>query len=99
VLSVGGLRLDPASRQVWRHGHSVDLTPRQFSLLELFMRHPGEVLSKSMILEHVWDFSFEGDPNIVEVYVCQLRRRVDEPFQVTTLRTHRGAGYCLVEED
>jgi DNA-binding response OmpR family regulator len=73
----------------------VALTPRQFALLELFLRHPGEVLPKSQILEHVWDFAYEGDPNIVEVYVGQLRRRVDDPFGRTALRTVRGVGYQL----
>ena len=95
VLEVGDLRLDPAQHQVWRGDTSVALTPRQFSLLELLMRRPGEVLSKASILEHVWDFAYEGDPNIVEVYVRQLRQRIDIPFGRETLRTVRGAGYRL----
>jgi DNA-binding response OmpR family regulator len=73
----------------------VPLTPRQFSMLEFLMRRPGEVLSKATILEHVWDFSFEGDPNIVEVYVRQLRQRIDEPFGRTALQTVRLVGYRL----
>ena len=73
----------------------VALSPRQFSLLEYLLRHAGEVLSKSRILEHVWDFTFDGDPNIVEVYVRQLRLRVDEPFGRSALQTVRGVGYRL----
>jgi DNA-binding response OmpR family regulator len=95
VLEAGDLRLDPAAHQVRRGRQAVELTPRQFSLLEFLMRRPGEVLSKRVILEHVWDFAFEGDPNIVEVYVRQLRKRIDEPFGKACLQTVRGAGYRL----
>ena len=98
VLEVGDLRLDPAQHQVWRGGTAVDLTPRQFSLLELLMRRPGEVLSKAAILEHVWDFAYEGDPNIVEVYVRHLRNKVDRPFGRASIETVRGAGYRLAED-
>ena len=98
VLQVGDLRLDPAQHQVWRGDTSVDLTPRQFSLLELLMRRPGEVLSKASILEHVWDFAYEGDPNIVEVYVRQLRQRIDIPFDRASLQTVRLVGYRLDPE-
>jgi two-component system OmpR family response regulator len=95
VLTAGDLSLDPAAHRVCRAAEPVELTPRQFSLLELLMRRKGQVLSKRQILEHVWDFSFDGDPNIVEVYVGQLRRRVDQPFGRATLQTVRGAGYRL----
>ena len=95
VLVAGDLTLDPATHRVARGDVEVSLSPRQFSLLEYFLRHAGEVLPKSRILEHVWDFSFEGDPNIVEVYVRQLRLRVDEPFDRSALQTVRGAGYRL----
>jgi DNA-binding response OmpR family regulator len=95
VLRAGDLRLDPATHRVWRGDTQVELTPRQFSLLEFLMRRRGDVLSKTEILEHVWDFAFDGDPNIVEVYVGQLRRRVDEPFGRSSLRTVRGVGYRL----
>jgi DNA-binding response OmpR family regulator len=95
VLTAGDLRLDPAEHQVWRGETPVALTPRQFSLLEFLMRRAGEVLPKSTILEHVWDFAFEGDPNIVEVYVRQLRQRIDEPFERASLQTIRLAGYRL----
>ncbi|MET1060661.1 MAG: response regulator transcription factor [Nocardioides sp.] len=98
VLEVGDLRLDPAQHQVWRGDITVDLTPRQFSLLELLMRRPGEVLSKASILEHVWDFAYEGDPNIVEVYVRQLRQRIDIPFDRASLQTVRLVGYRLDPE-
>jgi DNA-binding response OmpR family regulator len=95
VLVAGDLTLDPATHRVTRGHVEVPLSPRQFSLLEYFLRHAGEVLPKSRILEHVWDFTFEGDPNIVEVYVRQLRLRVDEPFGRSALQTVRGAGYRL----
>jgi DNA-binding response OmpR family regulator len=95
VLVAGDLTLDPATHRVVRGDVEVPLSPRQFSLLEYFLRHAGEVLPKSRILEHVWDFTFEGDPNIVEVYVRQLRLRVDEPFDRSALQTLRGAGYRL----
>jgi two-component system OmpR family response regulator len=95
LLEAGDLRLDPATHRVWRGETEVALTARQFSLLEFFMRREGEVLSKAEILEHVWDFSFEGDPNIVEVYVRQLRLRLDEPFARHSLQTVRLAGYRL----
>jgi DNA-binding response OmpR family regulator len=98
VLTVGDLSLDPARHVVRRGGDVVELTPRQFSLLEYLMRRGGEVVPKSDILEHVWDFDFEGDPNIVEVYVLQVRRRIDQPFGRQSLRTVRGAGYQLVDE-
>jgi DNA-binding response OmpR family regulator len=95
VLSAGDLHLDPAAHQVHRGDRRVELTPRQFSLLEFLLRRPGEVLSKRVILEHVWDFAFDGDPNIVEVYVRQLRTRIDIPFDRNSLQTVRGAGYRL----
>ena len=95
VLRAGDLSLDPATHQVRRGDQLVELTRRQFSLLELFLRRPGEVLSKAEVLAHVWDFAYDGDPNIVEVYVGQLRRRVDEPFGRAALQTVRGAGYRL----
>lgn len=97
-LTAGDLRMDPAGHRVWRGDTVVELTPRQFSLLEFFLRRKGEVLSKQKILEHVWDFTFDGDPNIVEVYVRQLRLRIDEPFGRRSLQTVRLAGYRLDED-
>lgn len=98
TLVAGDLRLDPAAHQVWRGDVPLNLSPRQFSLLEYLMRQAGDVLPKREILEHVWDFTFEGDPNIVEVYVRQLRLRIDEPFGRTALETVRGAGYRLAAD-
>ena len=95
VLTAGDLRLDPATHQAWRGETAIALTPRQFSLLEFLMRRGGEVVSKATILEHVWDFAYEGDPNIVEVYVRQLRQRVDDPFERHSLQTVRLVGYRL----
>jgi two-component system, OmpR family, response regulator len=94
-LAAGDLRLDPAEHRVWRADTAVELTPRQFALLEFLMRRAGEVLPKREILEHVWDFAFDGDPNIVEVYVGQLRRRIDRPFGRDALQTVRHVGYRL----
>ncbi len=98
VLQVGDLRMDPALHRVWRGEDAVGLTPRQFSLLECLMRHPDEVLAKPTILGHVWDFAYDGHPNIVEVYVRQLRQRIDEPFGRASLRTVRGVGYRVVDD-
>jgi DNA-binding response OmpR family regulator len=95
VLEAGDLRLDPASHQVRRGTVDIHLTPRQFSLLEFLMRRAGDVVSKATILEHVWDFAYDGDPNIVEVYVRQLRQRVDDPFERRSLQTVRLVGYRL----
>jgi two-component system OmpR family response regulator len=98
VLCVGNLSLDPASHEVHRAETSIALTAKEFSLLEFFMRHKGEVLSRMRLLEHVWDFAFEGDSNVVDVYVRYLREKIDRPFGVETLETVRGAGYRLREE-
>ena len=95
TLNVGDLRLDPAAHRAWRGEMELSLTPRQFALLEFLMRRAGEVLSKSTILDHVWDFAFDGDPNIVEVYVRHLRKKIDEPFGRTAIQTIRLVGYRL----
>ena len=95
VLQAGDLRLDPAAHRVWRGDVEVVLTPRQFSLLELLMHRAGEALSKSEILDNVWDHAFDGDPNIVEVYVRHLRKRIDEPFGRSAIQTVRLVGYRL----
>ena len=96
VVSVGGLRLDPAARRVSRSETEIALTAREFDVLEFLVRRPGHVQSKADILAGVWDFDFDGDPNIVEVYIGRLRRKVDEPFGVSSIETVRGAGYRLV---
>ena len=98
VLTVGDLRLDPATHELWRGEVPVPVTPRQFALLEFLMSRGGEVVPKATILEHVWDFAYEGDPNIVEVYVRQLRLRIDEPFGRRSLQTVRLVGYRLVDD-
>jgi len=95
VLTVGDLRLDPARRQVWRGDRQVDLSSKEFALLELFMRHPGEVLSRTKILDHVWDYAYDGLSNVVDQYVGYLRRKIDRPFDRDDLETVRGAGYRL----
>lgn len=95
VLRSGDLRLDPATRQAWRGEAELALSPREFALLELFLRHPGHVLTRTRILEHVWDFSYDGGSNVVDQYVGYLRRKIDRPFGVAQLETVRGAGYRL----
>lgn len=98
VLNVGDLHLDPARHEVRRGDVDIALTPRQFAVLEALMRHAGEALSKAWLKEHVWDWAYEGDLNIVEVYVRQLRQRIDEPFGTITLQTVRGVGYRVGPE-
>jgi len=95
VLSAGDLRLDPAQHRCWRGDEEIELTPRQFSLLQFLMSRAGEVLSKTEIVEHVWDFAFEGDLNIVEVYVGYLRKKIDAPFGRNAIQTIRLVGYRL----
>jgi two-component system OmpR family response regulator len=97
VLSAGDVSLDPATRRVTRGGVEVELTPKEFALLELFLRHPGEALSRTRILEHVWDFAYEGDSNVVDVYVRYLREKLDRPFGRRSIETVRGVGYRLRE--
>lgn len=95
ILEAGDLGFDPASRQAWRGEIKVDLTAREMALLEFLLRRKGEVVSKGAILEHVWDYDFEGDSNIVEVYVRHLRNKLDRPFGRSALETVRGVGYRL----
>jgi DNA-binding response OmpR family regulator len=95
VLRAGDLSLDPAARQVTRGDVAVELTAREFALLEHLVRRQGEVVSKSELLAHVWDAHLEADLNLVEVYVGYLRRKIDAPFGRTSLQTVRGAGYRL----
>jgi two-component system, OmpR family, response regulator len=94
-LSVGDLTLDLLSRRVERAGTALDLRPREFALLEYLMRHPGRVLSKTMILSHVWGYSFDPGTNVVDVLVSRLRDKVDEAFDTKLIHTVRGAGYVL----
>jgi two-component system OmpR family response regulator len=95
ILAVGDLRLDPATREVKRGSVTVDLSVKEFALLETFMRRPGEVLTRLHLLEHAWDFAYENRSNIIEVYVRRLRQKIDEPFGRRTLETVRGVGYRL----
>jgi DNA-binding response OmpR family regulator len=95
VLEAGDLRLDPAARRVWRGDEELVLTAKEHSLLAFLMRHPGDVVSKQQILDAVWDVDFDGDPNIVEVYVRHLRNNIDRPFGRAAIETLRGAGYRL----
>ena len=99
VLVVDDLRLDPATRDVVRGSTPIQLTAKEFALLETFMRRAGEVLSRLHLLEHAWDFAYDNRSNIVDVYVCRLRRKIDEPFERSSLETVRGAGYRLRRED
>lgn len=97
VLQVADLALDPARRSVTRAGTPITLTAKEFALLHYFMRNAGQVLSKSQILDNVWDPAFDGNENIVEVYLGYLRRKVDAPFGIRSLETVRGMGYRLRE--
>jgi len=98
ILGVGDLTLDPATREVRRGDRGIALTVKEFALLEYFMRHPDEVLSRTRLVEHVWDFAFDGDPHVVNVYVGYLRDKIDRPFGRGSLQTVRGAGYRLRDD-
>ncbi|HEY2084161.1 MAG TPA: response regulator transcription factor [Verrucomicrobiae bacterium] len=98
VLRVADLEVDRLSKQVRRAGKRIDLTAKEYSLLEYFATNPGRVFSRTMIIEHVWDQSFEGLTNIVDVYVRHLREKVDDAFPTKLIRTVRGMGYCLSDE-
>jgi len=98
VLEVGDLRLDPATRQVWRASTEIELSAKEFALLETFMRRPGQVLSRYQLLEHAWDYAYENRSNVVDVYIRYLRDKVDRPFGRDSLETVRGAGYRLRQE-
>ena len=95
VLAVGDLRLDPATREVRRGGTPIELSAKEFSLLETLMRRPGDVLSRLDLIEHSWDFAYESRSNVVDVYIRRLRDKVDRPFGRSSIETMRGAGYRL----
>lgn len=95
VLEAGDVRVDPAARTAWRGDTVIDLTAREFAVLEYLIRNAGNVVSKRDVLDNVWDFDFDGDPNIVEVYVRHLRNKLDRPFGRASIETLRGAGYRL----
>jgi DNA-binding response OmpR family regulator len=96
VLSLGGLELDPVARSCRRDGAPVPLTPREFALLHVLAADPGRVFSKHELVDQVWGWEFEGDPNIVEVYIGYLRKKIDAPFGVRSIETVRGFGYRMV---
>jgi DNA-binding response OmpR family regulator len=98
VLQVADLILDPARRTVSRGGEKIELTPREFALLDYFMRHPGRVLTRTMIAEHVWDYAFDTSTNVIDVYVNYLRRKIDADREPKLLHTVRGVGYVLKAE-
>ncbi|MEA2492382.1 MAG: two-component system, OmpR family, response regulator [Thermoleophilaceae bacterium] len=98
VLAVGDIELDPASRSVRRNGTEIDLSAKEFALLETFMRSPGRVLSRFHLLEHAWDYSYEHRSNVVDVYVRYLREKLDRPFGLQSIETVRGSGYRLRED-
>jgi len=97
-LSVGDLVIDPAARTCSRAGRLIELTAKEFSIVEFLARRPGEVVSKSDLLDHAWDFAYDGDPNVIEVHISNIRRKIDKPFRTDSLRTVRGAGYRLVPD-
>ena len=98
VLQVGDIKLDPARRTVARNGTPIDLSAKEFALLETFMRSPGRVLTRFHLLEHAWDYSYEQRSNVVDVYIRYLREKLDRPFGVESIETVRGSGYRLRED-
>ena len=98
VLAVGAIRLDPRARRAWHGENELDLTAKEFALLETFMRRPGEVLSRFELLEHAWDVAYENRSNVVDVYVRYLREKIDRRFGLTSIETVRGAGYRLRDD-
>ncbi len=98
-LEVGDLSLDPASHQVERHGQPIQLTAKEYALLEYFVRNPNRMISREMVMSHIWSYDFEGTSNVVDVYVRRLRRKIDDPFPNKLFETVRGAGYRLRKPD
>ncbi len=98
VLKVADLSLDPATRQVFRGGNRIELTSKEFAILEYFMRNAGRVLTRSMIINHAWDYDYEAETNLVDVYVNYLRKKMDAAYQPKLLHTIRGTGYVMREE-
>ena len=94
-MNEGDLKLDPANKRAWRGRTELHLSPKEFSLLELFLRHPGALLTRSQILEAAWDFAYDGTSNVVDQYVTYLRKQIDVPFGRHDLETVRGMGYRL----
>jgi DNA-binding response OmpR family regulator len=96
VLTIGDLEVDPATRACSRGGVVIDLTAKELAIVEFLARRSGEVVSKAELLEHAWDFAYDGDPSVIEVHVSNIRRKIDKPFGTTSLLTVRGSGYRLV---
>jgi len=99
ILAAGDLKLDPAAKRAWRGDTELRLSPKEFSLLDLFLRHPGHVLTRSQIIEEVWDFAYDGGSNVVDQCVNYLRRKIDVPFERHDIETVRGMGYRLRRAD
>jgi len=99
TLTIGDLTLDLITRNVSRSGSNIELMPREFALLEYLMRNAGRVVSKTMIMEHVWDYNFDPQTNIIEVSICRLRDKIDRPFNKKMISTVRGVGYALKESE
>jgi two-component system, OmpR family, response regulator len=97
-LVVGDLRLDPSTHDAWRGQHRLDLTAKEFALLEYLMGRSSEVLTRTKLIEHVWDFAYEGDSNVVDVHIRNLRSKIDRPFGRMSLETVRGVGYRLRDD-
>jgi two-component system, OmpR family, response regulator len=97
VLRVGDLELDLLARRVKRAGRVIELQPREFRLLEYLMRHSAQVVTRTMLLEHVWDYHFDPQTNVIDVHISRLRQKIDKSFDKPLLHTVRGAGYCLRE--
>jgi DNA-binding response OmpR family regulator len=95
ILRADDLEMDLAKREVRRAGKLIELSPREFSLLEMLLRHPNQVLSRTQIIERVWNFDFYSDTNVVDVYIGYLRRKIDQPFSYALIHTVRGVGYKL----
>jgi len=95
ILRVDDLSLDPASREVHRGGVRIELTPKEFSLLEILMRHKGDVVTRASIIEHAWEWAYDGGSNVVDVHIRSLRAKVDQPFSTTSILTCRGVGYRI----
>jgi two-component system, OmpR family, response regulator len=97
-LRAGSLRLDPATKRAWRDDDEIDLSAKEFAVLETFMRHPCDVMSRFQLLEHAWDYEYENRSNVVDAYVRLLRKKIDKPYGVESIETVRGAGYRLRED-
>lgn len=98
VITVGDLVVDPAARTCRRDGQLISLTAKEFAIVEFLARRRGEVVSKAELLDHAWDFAYDGDPNVIDVHMSNIRRKIDRPFRVNSLRTVRGAGYRLLAD-